>query len=133
MVTKLFFLLLLNVFCLYADPLLIDLKTDYQKEALGIEKKYPRLSWLIESEKTGFFQSAYQIQASQSYSDPFIPNRWDSAWIKSTSSTQVPYLRDNPKSHERIYWRVRIKDQNGITSNWSEITWFEMGLLSSPN
>ena len=133
MVTKLLSFLLLTALYLIGDPLLIDLRTDYQKEALGIEKRHPRLSWLIKSDKTGFFQSAYQIQASQSYSDTFIPDRWDSGWINSSTSTQVPYLGDNPKSHERIYWRVRIKDQDGITSHWSDITWFEMGLLSSPN
>nr|WP_197530528.1 alpha-L-rhamnosidase [Bythopirellula polymerisocia] len=54
---------------------------------------------------------------------------WDSRWVEDEKSTAIPYAGKPFSSKQRIYWRVRIKDDQGTALPWSEPTWFDSGLL----
>jgi len=77
-------------------------------------------------------QSAYQIQAAHS---PEALNAgellWDSGRVKRDQCMHVEYGGPALKSEQRIGWRVRVWDTQEQCSGWSEISYWQMGLLNS--
>lgn len=112
----------------------VDLKTNYQKNPLGIDSENPRLSWKIKTDEKGFLQSAYHVRAARSVPD--LKNGktllWNSGKVASDNSIEVYYEGDSLISRQRVYWQVRIWNTKDEESEWSEPAFFEMGLLS-PN
>lgn len=110
----------------------IFLRCEYLINPIGIDIKKPRLYWQLEAskDKYGIKQSAYQIEAAESLeelnSEKLI---WNSGRIESDECIHIVYGGKELKSRERIYWKVKIWDQNGKESEWSEPAYFEMGLL----
>ena len=100
----------------------INLKTEYLKEPIGIDIRKPRLFWNCEG---GFKQTAYQIIAKVGGETV-----WDSGKIESATMTHIPYEGRELHSGERVYWSVKLWDENG---NGGEIShsFFEMGLLDA--
>ncbi len=92
----------------------IRLRTEYLKNPLGIDIRQPRLMWNCEG---GVTQKAYQI----------VTEHWDSGRVESASMQAVYPLELH--SRERVRWRVRLWDENGVPGEWAE-AFFEMGLLS---
>jgi alpha-L-rhamnosidase len=90
---------------------------------LGFHDATPTFSWKL---PTGVKkQTAYRIEAKSG------EKRWDSGWISSEQSTFVPYGGQPLASRQRGAWRVSFRDEAGKDSGWSELAFFEMGLLSS--
>ena len=111
-----------------------NLRCEYEKNPLGVQKSQPLLSWQVREEAApeSGWQQAYQIVASSKESLLLegIYDRWDSGIVKSRRSYAIPYQGTALKSSERIYWMVRIQDQSGEFSPFSKAAWFEMGLLN---
>lgn len=103
-----------------------DLRTEHLKYPLGIDASAPRLSWKIETDRSGVFQTACQIQASAD--KEFQKLIWDSGKVQNTDSICNIYKGTALKSGERVYWRVKIWSQEE-ESEFSNPVWFEMGLL----
>jgi alpha-L-rhamnosidase len=112
---------------------ILDLRCEYRLNPLGIDVRKPRLSWILASSRRGARQTAYQIAAA--LDDVYIlqgkPLLWDSGKIESDQSIQVPYDGPELQSRQRVYWRVRVWDEDDHASEWSSPAWFEMGLLDS--
>lgn len=110
----------------------VYLRCEYLINPIGIDIKKPRLYWQLEAskDKYGIKQSAYQIEAAEGLeklnSEKLI---WNSGRIESDECIHIVYGGKELKSRERIYWKVKIWDQNGKESEWSEPAYFEMGLL----
>ncbi len=111
----------------------VDLRCEYLTEPVGIEDPSPRLSWKMETEKQGASQSVYQIQVASGDSllDQNKPDLWDSGIVKSDNSSQVEYKGKELHSGMKVFWRVRIRDQQHATSAWSKTANWEMGLLNT--
>lgn len=113
---------------------LYDLTCEYQVNPLGIDQAHPQLSWKIKSNENDVFQTAYEIRVT---TDPKSFSRnglsWTSGKVSSDQSAHIPYQGNELKSGQRYYWQVRIWDNNGRTSSWSTINFWEMGLLSPNN
>ena len=88
------------------------------------------MSWQLPLIRNGISQSAYRIIASYSPIN-FSSLVWDSGKVMSSQSVKVRYGGTPIKSRERIYWKVRVWDENGIESEWSDVAYFEAGLLSN--
>jgi alpha-L-rhamnosidase len=56
---------------------------------------------------------------------------WDSGRIESEQSIQLPYQGKPLKSGQRCSWKVMVWGRGGVCSEWSEPTWWEMGLLDA--
>ncbi|HEY8185428.1 MAG TPA: glycoside hydrolase family 78 protein, partial [Pyrinomonadaceae bacterium] len=56
---------------------------------------------------------------------------WDSGRVNSDDSTQRVYAGPPLQSAHRYYWRVRMWDERGENSLWSEAAYWEMGLLQT--
>ena len=98
------------------------LRTEYLCQPVGIDIARPRLSWNCED---GVKQTAYQIIAK--VNGEII---WNSGKVDSSSMTHIPYGGPELHSRERVYWSVKLWDENG---NGGEISrsFFEMGLLDA--
>ncbi|MFX1568843.1 MAG: family 78 glycoside hydrolase catalytic domain [Promethearchaeota archaeon] len=107
-----------------------DLRCEYLINPLGIDFPKPRLSWKLHGERKGLSQIAYQIQCSNKYDNFNVENLiWNTGKIESSKSIQIPYNGPILQSRMIIYWRVRIWNDLEEASGWSEIGWWEMGLL----
>lgn len=101
---------------------LYDLKTEYQKNPIGIDEKKPRFSWKLKSDETDIFQTAYQIS---------VENVWDSGKVSSIQSVFVEYEGPSLSPCTNYNWKVRIWDNKGNVSDWYN-TFFETGLMDNP-
>lgn len=95
-----------------------DLTTQYLRNPLAVDSPNPRLSWKLDGKLVdnqilnNLTQSAYQILAS-SQSDTLFekPDLWDSGKVTSNSQV-VRYEGKLPGPGKRIFWTVRVWDQN---------------------
>ncbi|MHB9031480.1 MAG: glycoside hydrolase family 78 protein [Anaerolineae bacterium] len=109
------------------DISLANLRCNYLVNPLGIDDPAPRFFWQLVSAERSVLQSAYELQVR----DPSGVIIWDSGKVGSLRSTQVPYGGPPLVSAGRYYWRVRVWDNHGSPTYWSDEASFEMGLLSA--
>ncbi len=103
----------------------INLRCEYLVNPIGIDIEKPRLYWQNDSNGYNFIQSAYQILAfNKNRNEPV----WDSGKVESEQSIHIPFECE-VSSRERIYWKVRTWDSNDNPCEYSELAYFEMGLL----
>ena len=107
-----------------------NLRCEYLKNPLGIETDSPRLSWNIESDTKNFIQGAYHIRAASSLEklENDQPDMWDSGKVLTDQCVHIPYSGVKPDSRKRIYWQVKVYDQDDNSSEWSQPAFWEMGL-----
>jgi alpha-L-rhamnosidase len=117
--------------CALAAVGVTGLRCEYQKDPLGLDVSHPRLSWIMNSDRRGDFQSAYQVLVA-STPEKLVRGEgdlWDSGRIESRDSVHVPYSGVPLQSRERCYWQVRLWDREGKASPWSAVSYWTMGLL----
>jgi alpha-L-rhamnosidase len=115
-----------------SDDPIVGLKTEYQKDPLGLDVAKPRFSWRINSPARGAGQSAYEIRVAADR-DALRGSRsliWDSGKIGSPQSIFVSYGGPALQSRTRYFWQVRLWDERGADLGWSQVANWEMGLLS---
>jgi alpha-L-rhamnosidase len=109
------------------------LRCEYRENPLGIDATHPRLSWSLAADQRGTRQTAYQVLVASS-ADKLEQNAgdvWDSGRVESDQSIQVRYDGRALASHAECFWKVRVWDQNGEASEWSEPAKWTMGLLDA--
>ena len=97
---------------------------------ISVDTAQPRLTWRLASTIRGDNQTAYQIQAASSKSQVASPDLWDSGRVASTDAFAV-YNGRALASRSAVFYRVRVWDVKGSASEWSDISTFEISLLSS--
>ncbi len=100
---------------------------------LGIDRAEPRLSWALPSGPRGLAQAAWQVVAADS-SEALASGKatlWDSGKVQSDRSQWVPYSGTPLTRGSRVWWKVRVWDQAGEPSPWSEPARFTVGPLSA--
>jgi alpha-L-rhamnosidase len=114
-------------------PLPAALRCDSLSEPLGIDVLQPRLSWQLADAGRGTKQFAYEIRVAGSVANlsPGSSNVWDSGRVESSDSVNVAYAGPALASRKRYYWQVRVWDQPDHASDYSQPSWWEMGLLSA--
>jgi alpha-L-rhamnosidase len=110
-----------------------NLKCEYTQNPVGIDVNSPRLSWQLESDNRGTTQSAYEIRVARKQKDLKSDKKsiWATGKIESDKSIQLKYAGAELKSGERVYWTVRVWDNNGKRSDWANPGLWEMGLLKT--
>ncbi len=129
----LFCLSLVLVLDASAQVSVVNPRTDYRTNPLGIGNPNPRLSWEIVSSQRNSLQTAYQIRAAYSEKDVKAGKNlaWNTEKVISDQSIQVKYAGEALQSGKRIYWQVKVWDNKGKSSAWSAPAFFEPGLLKT--
>ena len=125
---------LLSISTAFGADLKPDLLTcEYKENPLGIDVKKPGLTWTLSSQKRNQVQSAYEIIVSDNETaiNQLKGNMWNSGKIKSPETIQIEYNGLPLSRYTKYYWRVRVYDGEGNSSNWSKIAWFETATLES--
>ncbi|SMC80237.1 alpha-L-rhamnosidase [Cellulophaga tyrosinoxydans] len=102
------------------------------KNPLGFYHNKPTFSWKLPVSDKIKFQSAYQVVVASS--KDLLPNKadlWNSEKQLSSQSIFIKYEGKELHSRQKVYWQVRFWNQDGISSEWSEINHFELGLLNN--
>lgn len=129
-----FFLLLFCLmgfqFSMASTILLDDLRCENLSNPIGIDNVSPHFSWKVLCDAP-MRQQYYEIQVG---TDSLGLSRgkadlWNSGKSESDASVMVPYKGKGLKSRMLCYWRVRVGNEKGETSEWSPIQRFAVGVL----
>jgi alpha-L-rhamnosidase len=115
-----------------AEPVTVArLRCEWAVNPVGIDARQPHLSWALDSARRGTLQSAYQllVASSEATLGQDRGDLWDSGPTSSDQAVQIPYGGQALRSGQRVYWKVRVWDEGGQASPYSEGAWWEMGLL----
>ncbi|MBS1520860.1 MAG: family 78 glycoside hydrolase catalytic domain [Bacteroidetes bacterium] len=132
--TKLFYLILLilPIQALAQNLRMDNVRCEYKTNPIGIESAQPRLSWELQSCERNETQTAYRILVADSPEalSNGTGNVWDSKRVISSTSIQVSYKGQPLQSTKTYYWKVKVWDNHGHVSEWSDIAKWQMGLLN---
>jgi alpha-L-rhamnosidase len=110
-----------------------ELRCEYAAKPMAVGVTQPRLSWVVQTGigQRGVQQAAYHILVASS---PEQLKRdqgdlWDSGKVASDQSVHVAYAGKELCSAQSCFWKVKIWDQAGQASPWSEPAQWTMGLL----
>lgn len=109
-----------------------NLTCEYQINPLGIDVLQPRLSWQMQCDRRGAYQTAYHILAAASETSlgSGAELLWDSGKVETDQSTHVVYQGSPPVPGQRVYWKVKVWSEDGGQAE-SPSAWWEWGLLDS--
>lgn len=98
---------------------IINLKTEYLINPLGIDIKKPRISWNV---------TGNDIKNQKAFEILYKVN--DSNEIKITKETSSTYyeFEEEFKSRDFIIWKVRVKNELDEWSKYSEAQYFSIGI-----
>ncbi|MFZ0863874.1 MAG: family 78 glycoside hydrolase catalytic domain [Candidatus Sulfotelmatobacter sp.] len=117
----------------FATP--VHLRCEYLENPLGIDAATPHLSWQSDNTERNWRQAAYEVLVASSNESLRAGKAdiWDSGSVSSAESIGIVYHGPALESRKRYYWKVRVWDASGQTSESEEGAWWEMGLLHAPD
>ena len=111
----------------------VTLRTEYRVNPLGVDAPAPRLSWEIQSRQAmrGLRQTAYQILVATDPAQltPGQADLWNSSEVASDETAHVVYRGRKLSARQVCHWVVRLRDQAGLWSAWSEPARWTMGAI----
>ena len=126
--------LILTCFLLFGESSLkpANLFCESLINPLGIDIKQPVFSWICTAKERNQMQTGYEIIVSDNKNDLVkdMGNMWSTGKISSSGSIQIEYGGKALQSFTKYFWKVRVYDENGNTSGWSNSAWFETAMLN---
>ncbi|MBN2292519.1 MAG: family 78 glycoside hydrolase catalytic domain [Pirellulales bacterium] len=115
----------------WADTTVVETSCEYLADPLGIDVPQPRFTWVLQSDRRGTMQQAYQVlvAGSEEQLANNVGDLWDSGKVESDESVNIEYQGKKLASLQPCFWKVRFWDDQGQASPWSKPATFEMGLL----
>ncbi|WP_253274003.1 family 78 glycoside hydrolase catalytic domain [Flammeovirga sp. OC4] len=112
-----------------------SLKCNSISQPMGLDTPYPAFSWEVEASGYNKKQSAYQLIVASSLEklNEEKADIWNDGKIQTDQTSYIQYNGKKLKPFQTYYWKVKIWDENGVASDWSSATSFEMGLMSEQN
>ena len=131
---KLFQLILVSIYLFggtYAQDLSVkDLTCEYKENPIWIDTSKPRFSWKVIGAGNNVMQNAYSIRVATDGKFSSGKIVWQSGKTESEESILHIYKGIDLKSGQKYFWQVKIWDNKGRQSKWSEVAFWEMGFLS---
>lgn len=81
----------------------------------------PRFSWRFQGDAIQWLQSAYELRVAQDLDSLNSPRAWHSGKIAGRKSSEIVYEGPEIPPSEDAYWQVRVWDDEGVASDWSDI------------
>ena len=103
------------------------LETGGRVNPLGLPTAAPTFSWHSASSDRGVLQTAYEVRVSDDGSES--GNVWSSGKVDKSDQINVVYAGPSLKQQTRYTWQVRVWDNKGNESAWSDASWFETGIV----
>lgn len=112
------------------SPTITRLRCEYLTNPTGIDETQPRLSWLMETPRSGARQIAYRVLVSTSEDSlaDGIADLWDSGKVESDRTTHIAYEGIPLQSRMSCHWQVAVWDETGECTTSEPAQW-SMGLL----
>lgn len=102
-----------------------DLRTEYQKDPIGLAVTAPRFSWKMQAEENNTLQSVRHIVVKEDAENG--ETVWDSGEVSSDRSVLIKYQGAPLKPETRYQWEVTVQDDHGSTARASAA--FETGIF----
>jgi alpha-L-rhamnosidase len=113
---------------------IIDLKTEYLFNPLGIDAPQPRFTWKMEDHRQAAKQTGYRILVDTDSLKVASGNGsvWNSEWV--SSGNQLVRYRGKPlQAFTKYFWKVDASDQNQVKSLNAAVASFETGMMNMGN
>ncbi|EMI51847.1 alfa-L-rhamnosidase [Rhodopirellula sallentina SM41] len=111
-----------------------DLRIEHLRDPIQLDCAKPRLSWKIHANDSdrNVMQASYHVLVASRAEllSPEHADLWNSGVVESAQSTLVPYEGEQLRSRQACFWKVRITDNQGRQSAWSDIATWSMALLN---
>lgn len=120
--------------CKSNQPLSVyDLRCEDLSEPLAIDSSSPHFSWKLSSQNDATLQTHYEVVVGKNPKavKSGQGDLWSSGKVASDESVMVPYAGLQLASRTFAYWKVRVWDNHGNVSDWSDIQRFGVGILSA--
>ncbi|MBO0947920.1 family 78 glycoside hydrolase catalytic domain [Fibrella forsythiae] len=130
--TFIFLLLLLSASAFSQSVSVTRLRCEYRANPVGVQTAKPVFSWQLGSTTRNTLQKAYRILIADSPAalSQQGGNVWDSGKVMVETSIQVSYGGKALESAKVYYWKIKVWDNHGAESPWSEVASWQMGLLT---
>ncbi|MEG1192336.1 MAG: family 78 glycoside hydrolase catalytic domain [Clostridia bacterium] len=109
---------------------IVRLRTDYMENPIGFDLINPSLGWTVEAEGQNKRQSAYRIVVARDAQ--FDAICFDSGVVDSDACVDVHLDEMTLAPRTRYFWHVRVWDESGAPSAFSEPAFFETGRYQQP-
>ncbi len=119
------FLLLCNL-SLTAQLQVKNLLTENLPNPVGIDQPQPRFSWQLVSDRRNVLQEAFELEVFAGET-----TLWHTSKTLSDQSVFVPYKGKPLEPGTMYHWRVRVWDNHGFSSDWSEPAFFQTAFLQA--
>lgn len=119
----------------YAQLQVGNLLTENRTNPEGIDNANPRLTWQLKSSERNVMQTAYEIRVSDGLHALKAGQNlsWQTNKIQSEQSVHISYFGKPLNTGTKYYWQVRVWDNHGNLSKWSEPAYWIMGMLKPEN
>jgi hypothetical protein len=130
-----FLLFLFVTTTILASSIPINLRCEFWTNPQGIDVPNPVLSWVIKTDSNirAMRQTAYEVMVASSKEllSNNIGDLWNTGKVQSDRMGQIVYDGKTLLSSQQCWWKVRIWDDKGIESAWSEPSQWSMGVLNA--
>lgn len=107
------------------------LTTNGRVDPLGVTADAPTFAFTSTSTGRGVLQSAYRIRVAAG-EDASGPSKvWDSGKVDSDQQFDIAYAGPALESQSRYSWQVKVWDDRGNESDWSDAAAFETGIFDA--
>jgi len=117
--------------CVQQNLIPAGLTCGYVAHPLGIDDETPLLGWQLPPVRNAM-QSAYRVLVAEN-ADNLRNNTgdvWDSGKVLSSQSQNVRYGGKPLRPGHYYYWKVQVWDRDDKASEWSQPSYWSMGLCS---
>ncbi|MVT10662.1 family 78 glycoside hydrolase catalytic domain [Chitinophaga tropicalis] len=132
---NIFSILLFITFKAFSSTIPVNLRCDFRADPIGIDVSQPVLSWTIKTDagERAVRQTAYEVMVATSREllSAGKGDLWHPGKVLSDKMGQIVYTGKALQSSQQCWWKVRIWNEKGVVSDWSEPAQWTMGVLSA--